>query len=226
MAKTPASRDATPTPDENPTPDGTSGPGKNPRTAGPTAQTPIEQTPIGSAPRPATSAASGGATGLPLDEEPRATIFGRHPLGAGIAAGVVAVVLVSGLTAWGVGTLVTASLTSSHSTEMPMAMPTSTPMAGGHANGTATGKGAGTPTTGRLAFRATIQSMDGGSWTILTKKGKTVTVAIASTTQFGTKKATSTADSFAVGDSVIVVASDGTSGTPTATRVVKSPSGT
>ena len=73
---------------------------------------------------------------------------------------------------------------------------------------------------GRLAFRATIQSMDGERWTILTKRGQTMTVGIDSATQFGTKKAAATAGSFAVGDSVVIVATRGTDGTPTATRVV------
>ncbi|HEY1531226.1 MAG TPA: DUF5666 domain-containing protein [Galbitalea sp.] len=117
-------------------------------------------------------------------------------------------VLVSGLTAWGVGEAVTASLTSSTSSEMPMGTPTTAPATGGKT------------AVGRLAFRATIQSIDGSSWTILTKKGQTVTVAVDASTQFGTKKTPETAGSFAVGDSVVIVATRGTDGTPTATRVV------
>lgn len=160
----------------------------------------------------ATSAASGGQTGLDADTPKRPSVFRRHPLATGVAAGVVAVVLVSGLTAWGVGTAVASSLTSSTASEMPMGTPTTAPAAGGATNGKATAD--------RLAFRATIQSMDGDSWTILTRKGQTVTVAVDSSTQFGTKTMTETAGSFAVGESVVIVAMRDASGNPTATRVV------
>ena len=178
---------------------------------------PTEQLPMESLPVYASAAASRGATGLDSDEfmdsrQKLLPMFGRHPLATAIGAGVIAVILVSGLTAWGVSTAVSASLTSSTS-ETPMAMPTATPTAGG------------TATTGRLAFRATIQSIDSGSWAILTKKGKTVTVMVNGATQFGTKKVTATAGSFAVGDSVIIVAANGTNGMPIATRIVKAPTG-
>jgi hypothetical protein len=187
-----------------------------------------------SAPVSAKNAASGGATGLgaskpgatgrgtarPGAETPKQpSIYRRHPLATGIAAGLIAVVLVSGLTAWAVGAAVTASLTSATSTEMPMGTATPAPTAGSAAGMT------GAATTGRLAFRATIQSMDGDSWTILTKKGKTVTVAVDATTQFGTRKTAETAGSFAVGDNVVIVASRGSDGTPIATRVVEAPTG-
>ncbi len=182
-----------------------------------------------SAPVSAKNAASGGATGLGSAgrgaTKPDATtakqpsLYRRHPFVTGIAAGVIAVVVVSGLTAWAVGAAVTGSLTSATSTEMPMGTASPAPTAG------SAGGMTGAATTGRLAFRATIQSMDSASWTILTKKGKTVTVAIDVTTQFGTKKTTATAGSFAVGDSVVVVASRGSDGNPIATRVIQVPSG-
>ncbi len=193
--------------------------------------TPTEQLPMDAAPISASAAASGGATGLDAsaqtgtahngsahngsahngtnaDRQP--SVFRRHPVATGVTAGVIAVVLVSGLTAWGVGAAVTASLTSSNSAVAPMPMSTATPApAAGGANA-----------AGRLAFRATIQSISGTSWTILTRKGQTVTVDVTSSTQFGTKKSAETSGSFAVGDSVIIVATRGASGTPTATRVV------
>jgi Domain of unknown function (DUF5666) len=168
-----------------------------------------------SAPVSASSSAARGTTGLDQEPTKPQSVFRRHPLASGIAAAVVAVVVVSGLTAWGVGAAVTASLTSSTASvnsTMPMGTPTTAPQAGNTKGGGAA--------TGRLAFRATIQSMNGDSWTILTKRGQTVTVAIDSTTQFGTKKALATAGSFSVGDSVVIVAMRGTGGTPTATRVV------
>jgi hypothetical protein len=176
------------------------------------APAPTEQIPAEPAPVSARAAASGGATGLVAEDEKNVSVFHRHPLATGIVAGAVAVVLVSGLTAWGVGAAVSASVVSSTSAELPMAPSTTAPTAGG------TSKAA---TAGRLAFRATIQSIDGSSWSILTKKGKTITVTVDGATRFGTKRMSATAGSFAVGDNVIIVASRGAGGTPTAARVVE-----
>lgn len=67
--------------------------------------------------------------------------------------------------------------------------------------------------------------MADGNWTILTKSGRTVTVAIDSSTRFGTKRTTLTPGDFAVGDNVIIVAMRGTTGALTAVRVVTSPTG-
>ena len=182
----------------------------------------------------ARAAASRGATGLTEDGLTddglteatessaagiNASLFRRHPIASGVVTGAVAVILVAGLTAWGVGTVVATSLTSSTS-GMSMGAPTATPTPGAPAPATGQ-KGAGRQAAGRLAFRATIQAMDGASWTILTRKGKTVTVTVDSSTQFGTKKAPETASSFAVGDAVVVVATAGsTAGSAVATRVV------
>jgi hypothetical protein len=201
---------------------------------------PTEQLPIEPAPVSARSAASGGATGLAnagisnpgltSGDEPGArsntSLFRRHPIASGVVAGAIAVILVAGLTAWGVGTVVAASLTSSTS-GMSMGVPTATPTPGASTTAPAPGR----QTAGRLVFRATIQSMDGTSWTILTRKGTTLTVTVDSSTQFGTKKVPETASSFAVGDAVIVVAtarttagttagSTTTTTTATATRVI------
>jgi hypothetical protein len=184
---------------------------------------PTEQLPIEPAPVSARAAASGGSTGLTnnTDAGINASLFQRHPIASGIVAGAAAVILVAGLTAWGVGTMVATSLTSSTS-GMSMGAPTATPTPGAAATAPATGRqAAGRQAGGRLAFRATIQSMDATGWTILTRKGRTVTVTIDSSTLFGTKKAPETANSFAVGDSVIVVATAGKTADPAvATRVV------
>jgi len=186
-------------------------------------QTPAPQAP----PLSASAAASQGATGL--DETWPSTgdrttagartttgtgtgrqpsVFRSHPIASGVTAGLVAVILASGLTAWGVSSAVTASLTSSNSAPIAAPTATATPSPSKPAGGK------------RLAFRATIQSIDGNTWTILTRKGKTVTVDITSTTLFGTKKSVETPASFAVGDSVVIVAARGADGTPTAARVV------
>jgi hypothetical protein len=241
MAKTPAN---TNTPDE--TPEELPGTEQIPAEGSATAPmeqpilaqpivAPTEQIPLEPAPVSASAAASGGATGLSSGQGKRGTpstpgpngysdltradtqpsVFRRHPVATGVTAGVIAVILVSGLTAWGVGTAVTASLTSSNSAAMPMS--TGAPAAAGSsASGSASGRSA----AGRTAFRGTIESIDGNSWTVLTRKGKTVTVDVTSSTRFGTKKSGETSASFAVGDSVIVVATKDAGGTPTATRVV------
>jgi hypothetical protein len=195
-------------------------PADTPEPVQPTVQ-PTEQLPMDSAPVSASSAASGGATGLDGEFPKQQSLLRRHPFATGIASGVLAVIVVSGLTAWGVGAAVTSSLTSSTGSEMQMGTPTSSPQAGSTTAPTTSGNTA----AARVAFRATIQSMDADSWTILTKRGQTVTVTIDSTTQFGTKKATATAGSFAVGDNVIIVAMRGADGTPTATRVAVAPTG-
>ena len=206
MAQTPTPKDNNPEPQDNSAPD------SNPE--------PTQQLPTESLPLYASAAASGGATGLDSDafmdsRRKLLPMFGRHPLATAIAAGVIAVIVVSSLTAWGVAAAVTASLTSATS-QAPIVMPTAVPTVGPGKTGA---------TTRRLAFRATIQSMNGTSWGILTKKGKAVTVMVDGTTQFGTKKAIATAASFAVGDSVIIAATRGADGTPTATRIVKAPTG-
>jgi hypothetical protein len=194
--------------------------------------TPTEQIATTPSPVRASAAASGGATGLrdgvrdgvrdsdaassKTGQSPeKPGIFRRHPLASGIAAGLIVVVVVSGLTAWGVGAAVTASLTNQTAPLAPPSTSTPAPNAGGVQGGRL---GAGQLGAGRLALRATIQSIDDSNWTILTKRGQTVTIAITSSTKFGTKKTAETEDSFAVGDTVIVIATKA-DGSATAVRV-------
>jgi hypothetical protein len=137
-------------------------------------------------------------------------VFRRHPLATGIVAGAIAIVIACGLTAWGVGSAVTASLT--NQTAPVAAPPTATPAP--QANATQGGR----VEAGRVAFRATIESIGDSTWTILTKRGQTVNVTITSATLFGTKRASETQGSFSVGDNVVVVATR-TNGTATAVRI-------
>jgi hypothetical protein len=191
--------------------------------------TPTEQVattpsvPATASPVPATAAASGGATGLrdgALDSDPASgnrsgsrenpSVFRRHPLASGIVAGLVVVVVVSGLTAWGVGAAVTASLTNQAAPLAPASTSTPAPNAGAEQGGRL---GAG-----RIAIRATIQNINDSSWTILTKRGKTVNIAITSSTKFGSRNTAETLGSFSVGDNVIVIATRA-DGNATAVRV-------
>ena len=152
---------------------------------------------------------------VPESTPPRPSIVRRHPLATGIAAAAVAVVLVSGLTAWGVGAAVTASLTSSTSSMQSMPAMPSTPAT------------TGMSTRQQRAVRAIIDTIDGDTWTVTTRKGQAVTVTIDAATKFGTKKVTATGSDFAKGDSVVVIAAKPTDGTASdqtsiiAMRIVK-----
>ena len=127
----------------------------------------------------------------------RPSFVRRHPFGLGIAGGAIAVVLISGLTAWGVD----AALASS-------AQPTSAA-----APATVTSPGATAPKVnapkhsldGRTLVRGTIASIDASSWSITTRSGTTITVTVDGSTSYGTKKAPASATDFAAGDPVLVV---------------------
>jgi hypothetical protein len=203
--------------------------------AGQPAVAATEQIPTTPKPVSASSAASRGASGLadatagPAGTRgPRSSVFRRHPIATGITAGAVAVILASGLTAWGVDSALT-STTGSQAT--PLA-PTSTT-----SPGATTGDQGGRLDPARAMFRATIESIAGQSsgsggnasggnatWTILTRRGQTVTVQVTSDTQFGTKKKSETPNDFEVGDTVIIVATRA-DGTATAIRIVSAPGG-
>ncbi len=142
---------------------------------------------------------------------PQPSAFRRHPWAFGIPIGVIAVILVSGLTAWGVTALVSAPLTPMGASS-PMAMSSAT----------------AAPATGapqkREGVRGTITAIAGSSWTIATKAGPTVTITVNSSTLYGTKAAPAAASDFAVGDSVAVIGTR-TGDTGVATRVVKTTKG-
>jgi hypothetical protein len=156
----------------------------------------------------------------PDPQEPPRSFVRRHPVGSGIAAAAILVVLVSGLTAWGVGAAVTASLTASDAATAPAAP----------APATGAGKAAGlrARAAGRIAARATITGIDGSTWKVTTRKGVDATVTVDSTTKLGTKRMPATLSSFAVGDTVLIVASEASDSTAgslsgTAIRVVPAP---
>lgn len=133
----------------------------------------------------------------PPQQRPAARSFARrHPLGLGIAGAAIAVVLVSGLTAWGVGTAVVAANSSAVS-----------PLAPG---GAAAGKKAGTaarPLAGArvIAIRGTIQSISGATWTVATRAGAIATVTVDAATRYGTTKSPAAASDFVVGSPVVVL---------------------
>jgi Domain of unknown function (DUF5666) len=137
--------------------------------------------------------------------------FVRAHLGAAIAAVATAVVFVGGILiltlAGGGGTPAAANANSTTTTLAP-------PSAG--RSGRA---GAGQR---RQGVRGAITAINGTTWTITSAAGVPVTVDVATTTAFGTKKVPLTASDFAVGDH-IVVAGARTGTTVTATRITMAP---
>ena len=123
--------------------------------------------------------------------EPRPSLIRRHPFAYGIAGVLVAVVVLSGLTAWGVATAV-----ESHASMASTASPMPT------ASGAPKGK---KPANAARGIRGTITAINGSTWTVVTKAGPTVSVAVTSTTVFGTKQAPETASAFTTGSSIVVL---------------------
>lgn len=135
----------------------------------------------------------------------RPSFVRRHLVGLSIAAAAIAIVAVAGGTAWGVSAAVAGG-----GSAAPAAMSTAA-----HAK-----KGAAAAeqkhTHGTVG---TVTAMSGGTWTIRSAAGATVTVTVDSSTAFGTAKKPATASSFAIGDRVGVIgARSGDS--VTATRIV------
>ncbi|WP_434316890.1 DUF5666 domain-containing protein [Leifsonia sp. P73] len=135
----------------------------------------------------------------------RPSFFRRHVVGLSIAAAAVAIVVVAGGTAWGVSAAVAGV-----GSAAPAAMNTAA-----HAKkGTTSAKQKHTHGT-----VGTVTALSGGSWTIQSAAGATVTVTVDSATAFGTAKKPATASSFAVGDRVGVIGAR-SGDTVTATRIV------
>ncbi len=134
----------------------------------------------------------------------RPSFFRRHALGVGVAAAVVAVVLVAGGTAWGVAAAVAGGNTAAPA-PMNSAM---------HAK-----KGAAGASTHAKGAVGTLTAISGGTWTIQTAAGATITVEIGSSTTYGTAKKPADASSFAVGDRIGALGAR-SGDTVTATRIV------
>ncbi|MEP6599235.1 MAG: hypothetical protein ABJB98_07300 [Actinomycetota bacterium] len=123
-----------------------------------------------------------------------------------------------GIAVAGVGLGVGVALAASNATS-PAAAPTVTAQsATSPSSGQAAKKGA------HHAIRAAVISQSGATWTVRTKDGHTLSVAITADTQFGTKKAPAQASQFTPGSSVVIIgrASDDK---VTATRIVGSAAG-
>ncbi len=137
----------------------------------------------------------------------------RHAIGVGIIAAVLAVVVISGLTAWGVGTAVARSYENAavasggRAASAPPAA--RKPAAGARPNAGAV----------HAVVRGTIQAISGSTWTIATRAGGTQSITVDATTRYGTQKSPANASDFAVGRTVVVLEKSGGTG-KTAVRVV------
>jgi len=117
----------------------------------------------------------------------------RHPVAMGITAAALAVVVLSGLTAWGVGTAVASSYEAGASAAVAPA--TSAPRVAGK-------KGLA---AGRTMVRGTIDEISGSTWTITSRAGATQRVTIGKETLYGSEKVPASASDFAVGSAVLIV---------------------
>lgn len=139
------------------------------------------------------------------EPQPDPSFFRRHALGVGVAAAVLAVVVVAGGTAWGVSAAVAAG-----NTAVPAAV-----SAAAHAQqGTAAGS--------RMHAKGVVGSLtaiSGDTWTVRSAAGATITVTVGSSTAFGTQQKPAGASSFVVGDRIAVLGAR-SGDTVTATRIV------
>lgn len=154
---------------------------------------------------PASSAGQAVTDSMKSADADRPSFVRRHVVGLSIAAAALAIVVVAGGTAWGVSAAVAGG-----DSAAPAAMSTAA-----HAK-----KGAASATQKHThGTVGTVTAMSGGTWTIQSAAGASVTVTVDSSTAFGTAKKPATASSFAVGDRVGVIGAR-TGDSVTATRIV------
>ncbi|MFE4470496.1 hypothetical protein ACFRFH_16935 [Leifsonia sp. NPDC056824] len=141
-------------------------------------------------------------------EPERTSFLRRHVVGLSIAAAALAIVVVAGGTAWGVSAAIAGG-----DSAAPAAMNSAMHAKKGGAGGSAAKQKRSHGTVG------TLTGMSGGTWTIQSAAGATVTVTVGSGTTFGTAKKPATESSFAVGDRIGVIGTR-SGDSVTATRIV------
>lgn len=134
----------------------------------------------------------------------------RRTVGMGVAAGVLSLVAVAGVSAWGVSAANAGPLNASASTAQ-----------------TAAHAAAATSTTAKKAHHVrgsvgTITAIDGTTWTIDTHAGTAVTVTVNGDTAYGKKGAPIAASDFSVGERIVVVGAR-SGDAVTATRILHLP---
>ena len=158
-------------------------------------------------PRPGTDPRLG--TGQRGNDSP--AFLRRHAVGLAVTAGVLAVIVVAGGTAWGVSAAVSAAQTTA-----------SAPAQVKNASHVSAKHGATHAKHRRHGAVGTISAMNGDTWTLHAASGATVTVKLSSHTAFGTKKAPVAKSSFTDGDRVGVLGTRA-GDTVTASRIVHVP---
>lgn len=163
----------------------------------------------------------------PVVAEP---FYKRHGLAFAISTLVLGIVVVFGLI--GVGTVVAVNVAShslaalTHSSigdrQVPGGGQKVGPGQGGSGQG-GSGQGGSGKNGGaqRELVRGTLESNSGSDWTVTTASGSTITVKVTSSTAYGLPNQSASASDFATGDEVVVVGTDRSGDTITATRILK-----
>lgn len=144
--------------------------------------------------------------------------YKRHGLAFAISTLVLGIVVLVGIV--GVGTVVAVNVVTHSISARNHAAPGDRTVPGqGRGNG---GRGqGGTGGTQRELVRGTLESASGAEWTVKTTSGETVTVKVTSSTVYGLPNQAASKSDFATGDEVVVVGTDRSGDTITATRILK-----
>lgn len=153
----------------------------------------------------------------PAATVPAAGFLRRHAVGVALVAGALAVVVLAGGTAWGVSAAVAAGQAGA-----AMTTAAQNQAAGSKASTRTHAKTSGANAKHAHGLRGTLTAISGDTWTLQTAAGASVTVALTSSTAFGTAAAPAERSTFVVGDRVGVLGARSGS-TVTATRVLMVP---
>ncbi|MFJ3488716.1 hypothetical protein [Leifsonia aquatica] len=154
--------------------------------------------------------------------------YKRHGLAFAISTLVLGIVVLVGIV--GVGTVVAVNVVThsvsalNHAAPGDRTEPGQGRNDGGRGQGGSGGSGGtpdGTGGTQRELVRGTLESTSGAEWTVKTTAGATVTVKVTSSTAYGLPDQAASKSDFATGDEVVVVGTDRSGDTITATRILK-----
>ncbi|MFK3671082.1 hypothetical protein ACI2IX_13015 [Leifsonia aquatica] len=167
----------------------------------------------------------------PLAPPAAEPFYKRHGLAFAISTLVLGIVVLVGIV--GVGTVVAVNVVTHSASALNHAAPgdrtapghRSVPDQGrddgGRGEGGTGGTQGGTGGTQRELVRGTLESTSGAEWTVKTTAGATVTVKVTSSTAYGLPNQAASKSDFATGDEVVVVGTDRSGDTITATRILK-----
>jgi len=157
--------------------------------------------------------------------------YKRHGLAFAISTLVLGIVVLVGIV--GVGTVVAVNVVTHSVSAFDHAAPGERAVPGqgrnrgqgGQSGSGGSGSGQGGSQSGnggpqRELVRGTLESTSDSTWTVKTAAGATVTVKLTSSTAYGLPKQPATKSDFATGDEVVVVGTDRSGDTITATRIL------